>query len=249
MTASARDSCAVCRAPLPPDARFCGHCGGAIGAGRGRGRPLEDRAPWLLAAIAIAAALAGILVWLARNPAVPAQALAAEAPAAEAPADPGAPGAGLGMPGSPPDLSQMSPRERFDRLFDRIMRAATQGDAGTVTGFTPMALSAYAQLDTIDADARYDAALLRIHIGDVAGSEALADTILANAPDHLFGYMIHGSVAHWRKDAKSERAMYQAFLRHYPDEMKASRPEYQRHQTAVDDFRRTAELAVKGAGR
>ena len=56
--------------------------------------------------------------------------------------------------GAAPDISQLSPRERFDRLFNRIMQAAEQGDTAQVRRFTPMALGAYAQLDTIDADAR-----------------------------------------------------------------------------------------------
>ena len=51
----------------------------------------------------------------------------------------------------------MSPRERFNRLYNRIMTAAQSGDEATVSRFTPMALMAYAQLDTIDADAEKEA--------------------------------------------------------------------------------------------
>ena len=71
----------------------------------------------------------------------------------------------------------MSPRERFDRLYNRIMTAAENGDEGTVTNFTPMALSAYSMLDTVDADARYHAALIKLHTGDIAvigGAEVFA---------------------------------------------------------------------------
>ena len=42
----------------------------------------------------------------------------------------------------------MTPRERFDRLFNRIMQAAERGDSAQVERFTPMALGAYHQLDT-----------------------------------------------------------------------------------------------------
>src|SRR2546423_1717293 len=59
--------------------------------------------------------------------------------------------AGAGVAAGPaPDISQMSPRERFDRLFNRIMQAAQQGDSAQVQRFTPMALGAYAQLDSVD---------------------------------------------------------------------------------------------------
>ena len=64
----------------------------------------------------------------------------------------------------------MTPRERFDRLFNRIMEAGQQGDTAQVARFTPMALGAYAQLDTFDADARYHAAVLHLQVGRIAGA-------------------------------------------------------------------------------
>ena len=85
--------------------------------------------------------------------------------------------------GPAPDISNMTPRERFNRLYNRVMQAAQSGDEATVSRFTPMALAAYAQLDTIDSDARYHAALLKVHTGNVAESRALADTILAAIRD------------------------------------------------------------------
>ena len=51
------------------------------------------------------------------------------------------------------------------------MQAAEQGDTAQVERFTPMALGAYAQLDTINVDARYHAAVLRLQVGD-AGRRA-----------------------------------------------------------------------------
>jgi hypothetical protein len=134
----------------------------------------------------------------------------------------------------------MSPRERFNRLYNRIMQAAQAGDQATVTRFTPMALGAYAQLDTIDADARYHTALLKVHTGDVEASRALADSILAQSPGHLFGYIIQGTVARFRKDQKALGRAYSGFLKHYDAEMKAARPEYQDHRTSLDDFRKAA---------
>jgi hypothetical protein len=141
---------------------------------------------------------------------------------------------------APPDISNMSPRERFNRLYNRVMQAAQSGDEATVTRFTPMALMAYAQLDTIDADARYHTALLKVHTGDVTASGALADSILIQDPGHLFGYIIQGTVARFRKDEKALSRAYSGFLKHYDAEMKAARPEYAEHRTSLDDFRKAA---------
>ena len=106
-----------------------------------------------------------------------------------------------GAAGAAPDISQMTPRERFDRLFNRVMQAAEQGDTAQVERFTPMALGAYAQLDSINTDARYHAAVLQLQVGDAAGALALADTILARSPGHLFGYIVRGTPAGSRATA------------------------------------------------
>src|SRR5262249_54057108 len=141
---------------------------------------------------------------------------------------------------APPDISSMSPRERFDRLYNRIMRAAESGDEATVTRFTPMAIMAYAQLPDIDADARYHAALLKVHTGDAEGAGALADTILTQNPGHLFGYLIRGTVARWQKDEGTLASSYAAFLSHYDAEMKVGRSEYGEHSRALEEFRQAA---------
>jgi hypothetical protein len=148
--------------------------------------------------------------------------------------------------GTPPDISSMSPRERFNRLYNRVMTAAQSGDEETVGRFTPMALTAYAQLDSVDADARYHVALLEVHTGDVAGPKALADTILAQQPGHLFGYIIHGMVARWEKDDKALVRAYAGFLAHYDAEIKAGRQEYAEHSRSLDEFRKDA---LKASGR
>jgi len=149
--------------------------------------------------------------------------------------------------GAPPDISNMSPRERFDRLYNRVMQAAQSGDEATVARFTPMALMAYEQLDTLDADARYHAALLQVHTGDVAGPTAQADTIMRQVPGHLFGYIIQGTVARWQKNQKALDRAYAGFLSHYDAELKAGRVEYGEHKASLDEFRKAA-LEARGQG-
>jgi len=168
----------------------------------------------------------------------------APARAAEAAPDQGGEVGAVGPEESPPDLSTMSPRERFNRLYNRIMRGAEAGDEATVRRFTPMALMAYAQLDTVDADARFHAALLQVHTGNADGAKALGDTVLSQTPGHLFGYVILGTVARWKKDEPALRRAYAGFLQHYDAEMKAGRAEYEEHTRSLEDFRKAA-LAAK----
>jgi len=220
--------CRECGASVPAGARFCGLCGASATDGSPRSETPKATLPWTVAAVG-AVALAAILIVLMRrdqaSTAAAAQSTAAE-PAAVAEA--------------PPDISSMSPRERFDRLYNRIMRAAESGDEATVTRFTPMALMAYAQLPDIDADARYHAALLKVHTGDADGARALADTILTKNPSHLFGYLIRGTVARWQKDEGALASSYTAFLSHYDAEIKAGRSEYGEHSRAIEEFRQAA---------
>jgi hypothetical protein len=200
--------------------------------------------------VALLATIALTVVRGARAPAAPDMANAGAGSARESPGQPqdagGPAGAPSGSPpGSPPDISQMTPRERFDRLFNRVMQAAEQGDTAQVDRFTPMALGAYAQLDSVNADARYHAAVLRLQVGDVAGAQALADTLLARSPGHLFGYIIRGTAAEFRGDTAAARRAGREFLSHYDAERRADRIEYREHEPAIEDFKKRAETAKK----
>jgi hypothetical protein len=144
-----------------------------------------------------------------------------------------------------PDISAMTPRERFDRLFNRIMQAAERGDSLEVRRFTPMALGAYQQLEDHDLDARYHAAVLHLGVGDFAPAYALADTILGESPHHLFGYLIRGTAAGFQGDAAARARAERDFLQNYPAEMAAKRVEYLEHKPVIEDFRRQAENAKR----
>jgi hypothetical protein len=250
-------SCAGCRADLAPQARFCHRCGrpaGAAGASAAAaGLPRRERTAWLLAGVLCVGLLAAIVLTVVRGaaaPAAPDMANAGAQRAGESPGQPQGAGGPAGAPpgpasGSPPDISQMTPRERFDRLFNRVMQAAEQGDTAQVDRFTPMALGAYAQLDSVNADARYHAAVLRLQVGDVAGAEALADTLLARSPGHLFGYIVRGTAAEFRGDTAAALRAGREFLSHYDAERRADRIEYREHEPAIEDFKKRAETAEK----
>ena len=234
-------TCEGCHADLSPRARFCHRCGRPVGAGgvaapAGEPLPSRERTAWIVAGVLCAAFLAAILlrVWRPPAPVAPDMANAGSASAQAL----GSKGPAMGPA---PDISSMTPRERFDRLFNRIMQAAAAGDSAQVVRFTPMALGAYTQLDSIDADARYHAAVLRLQVGEVSGAVALADTILIRNPGHLFGYLVRGQAAELQGDTAAETSARRDFLAHYDAEMRADRTEYREHARVIDEFKQKSE--------
>lgn len=217
-------SCPKCQGTLRRGARFCPHCGAPA---PWNGAPGASRTPWIVAGVLGAALLGMLLLVVVRSQ-------------PRAAATPDAPFASSSGSGTPPDISNMSPRERFDRLYNRIMGAAESNDMATVTQFTPMAIMAYGQLDTIDVDARYHLALLKLHTSEVADVDAIADTILQEQPGHLFAYMVRGAVARFQRDSVALAKAYADFRSHYDAEVAAGRPEYTDHQRAVDEFLKAA---------
>ena len=225
-------SCPACKATLSPGARFCHRCGAPTGAAATTAR--RERVAWVLAGAAVLLALV-VVVWRigGARPAVPDMANAGNIQSVG------------GQPaGRAPDISAMSPRERFDRLYERVVRAAEAGDSLTVVQFAPMALGAYALLDTVNADARYHAAMIQLSVGEVAAALALADTISATAPEHLFADIVRGEAADRGNDTAGLARAYQRFLDHYDRELRAGRIEYQEHRPILDDFSTRARASL-----
>lgn len=227
------ERCARCGRNRSPGDRFCPGCGAPAGAGRGSER--GDRTGWIAAGAATLVLLGVLIAFLAKrepvgtNPVVPTM-VAPEA-------------AG----GTPPDISNMSPKERFDRLYNRVMAASESGDEATVSQFLPMATMAFQQLDTVDADARYHLAMMQMHTGQAGAAAAQADSILLAQPGHLFGYMVRASVSRWQKDDAARGKAEREFLSHYDAELAAKRPEYGEHARAVEQFRQRI-LEASGSG-
>lgn len=232
-TAVAAPACAACQSRLSPGARFCHRCGAPAAAAAGvSGR---ERLAWTLTGLAAVTALLAFLYRGNARPTVPDMGNAGNV---------GAAGAVPALAQRAPDISSISPRERFDRLWDRVVRAAEAGDSVTVIQFAPMALGAYSMMEDADADARYHAATINLVIGDFAAALALADTIQAQAPGHLFGDVVRGEVADRRNDATALTRSYREFLSHYDAELRAGRVEYAEHKPILDDFRTRAQASL-----
>ncbi|MEQ1758696.1 MAG: hypothetical protein ABL986_10280 [Vicinamibacterales bacterium] len=238
MTATVR-RCPSCREPL--HGPFCSECGAAASpaASADKRVPL----PYVIGGAAVL--LLGLLLLIRTSSDTAAPVVSTTPPAAVSAAPPVAGAAGLesGTPGTPPDLSAMTPVEQFDRLFDRVMRASEGGDTANVVAFAPMALAAYGMLASPDADARFHAGLIRIATGDLAGAKLLADSITAERPAHLFGIVLKGRIAEKGLDGASLTTAHRDFLAAYPAEMAAQRPEYPGHQTILDRFLQDARGA------
>lgn len=221
--ASAPAFCPACGAESA--GRFCPRCGHAIGAG-----PSPNRNAWLAAGLVVLLSLVTTLYLVARPPATAAAPDMLTA-------------GGTGLSGPAPSLGNMTPREMFDRLYNRVMTAAEAGDSASVVRLTAHGLAAYDQLQQVDADARYHAAVLHAQVGEVPQALALADTILADSPRHLLGYVIRGTVAQLTGDGPALARARADFLAAWVADPRREKPEYLDHQTVLDEFRKAAEAA------
>jgi hypothetical protein len=152
----------------------------------------------------------------------------------------GAPSANTGQQAPPPamgrapDISQLSPSERAERLYDRVMGAAERGRVDTVQFFLPMAMQAYANLGPLTPDQRYDLGRLAEVGGDATVAGAQADTILKGNSKHLLGLLLASRAARLRNDQKGIATWMGRLIAAEPAERKKELPEYLLHQNDID---------------
>lgn len=134
----------------------------------------------------------------------------------------------------------MSPNERANRLFNRVMILAEAGKGDSVRFFLPMALGAYNQLPDLGPDARYHIGLLQLAGGDVQAALAQADTIQRLVPTHLFIYVLRAHAYQQSGNTSQERRAYAEFLRNEAAETAKNREEYTDHRDALNNFKQEA---------
>ena len=235
--AAGSGACASCQTPLTPGAQFCHRCGARAPAGGGTSG--RERLAWGLAALGVAVAVVALLARGNTRPEAPDMGNVGNVGESRGSVAP--------LSQRAPDISNMPPRERFDRLWDRVVRAAEAGDSVTVIQFAPMALGAYSMLSPAetDADARYHAATIQLVIGDLPAVLAIADTLAAAAPGHLLADVLRGEVADRRNDVEALQRSYRDFLAHDAAEQRAGRTEYAEHKPVLDDFRTRARASIR----
>ena len=235
-------TCRTCTSLLTPGARFCHHCGTPVGTAVAPPPPERGTSaiPWIVASIALVALVA----------LVAAQRFSTSAGTAVAGASNALPPAQLGQaPGEQPmvrgpDISQLTPRERADRLFDRIMSLHERGRTDSIQFFAQMAIPAYQMLRPLDLDARYDMG----RIAEVAGigdfAHAQADTILRANPNHLLGLVLAIRTARLTGNESAATAFERRLIAAEPAERRRNLPEYVRHGADIDAALDVARVEV-----
>jgi hypothetical protein len=147
-----------------------------------------------------------------------------------------------------PDISAMSPQERADRLFDRVMLLNSQGKNDSVLFFAPMAISAYEMLSPMTADQRYDMGRIAEVAGALPLAKAQADTILSANPNHLLGLILAARIASLSGDSAARRRYETKFLAVEKGESARKLPEYERHQDDIVSAVTTARRSTGGKG-
>jgi hypothetical protein len=222
----------MCSAELTPGARFCHRCGASTAASTVARESKTNTLPWIVAALAFLALFAmaaGRGFNTRRGSTVDGSQNAL-------------PQVGLDDRGSSdtqsagaraPDISSLSPQERADRLYNRVMLLASEGKIDSVQFFAPMALTAYEMLSPLNVDQRYDMG----RIGEVAGAlpfaQAQADSILRENPNHLLGLILEARLATIAGDSARVRLYERKLLAVEKAELSRKRVEYSRHQDDI----------------
>lgn len=225
-------TCADCRALLTPGAHFCHRCGTPAGAKAPEpARAGRDPLPWAVALIALCALIA--LIGGQRF-------AAARGAGLDAPQN-AIPQAGLDFPAAgvrqgmrAPDISAMSPQERANRLYDRIMALHEQGKTDSVQFIAlNMFIPQLRSMEPLNAHLRYDLG----RVGEVAGTvdvaTAQADTILREQPNHLLGLILASRAARMRGDETAAREFDRKALAAEPTERAKRLEEYVAHSDDI----------------
>jgi hypothetical protein len=238
-------ACASCTAPLSPGAKFCHRCGTAVGAATTTRETKTNALPWIVAALAFLAlfAMAAGRGFNAR----PSSTVDGSANAL--------PQAGLDDRGAAtddqsagvraPDISKLSPQERADRLYNRVMLLASEGKIDSVQFFAPMAVQSYLLLQPLNADQRYDLGRIAEVTGALPLAKAQADTILLQNPNHLLGLILEARLAVIAADTTQLHAYERRLIGAQKSELGKKRDEYDRHQ---DDITTALQQARKSLG-
>jgi hypothetical protein len=138
-----------------------------------------------------------------------------------------------------PNISNLTPSEIADRLFNKIMLLNTQGKSDSVQFFAPMAVQAYQMMEQqqghpFDTDQRYDLGRKAEIAGAIPFAKAQADTILKQQPDHLLGLILAAHIAKLSGNTPALQEYTRHFARVKSAELTKNLPEYQRHRTDID---------------
>ncbi len=232
--------CAACGASLSAGARFCHRCGTPFGQELPLARTpaasggAASILPWgvaFVSLLALVAMVAGKNFGAAKGSGIDGSANSLPTQAVDgANAAPFAQGGG----GAAPNIANLSPSERANRLYSRIMEYAEAGKADSVAFFAPMAMASHEMLQEATTDERY-------HFGRIAEvtnapgvAKAQADTILQTAPTNLLGLLLGARAARLTNDNTAAKAFDRRLLKALDSELATRLPDYEMHRAEID---------------
>lgn len=238
--------CAACGAALSAGARFCHRCGTPVGQGlpltRQAAQPASGAAavlPWGVAFVALLALIAMVAGKNFGKPAgssldgsansLPTQELDGQAAPDGAPFAGGAAGGGAA-----PNIANLSPSERANKLYIRIMEYAELGKVDSVAFFAPMALASHEMLDGPTLDERYHYGRIAEVTGNAEVATAQADTIVKEQPDNLLGLLLAARAARMTKDEAAARGFDARLLKALNAQLATQAEEYVQHRAEID---------------
>jgi len=233
--------CAACGAALSAGARFCHRCGTPLGQGlpamRQPAAPATGVAavlPWgvaFVALLALVAMSAGKNFGAAKGSGIDGSSNSLPTQAVDGVAAGAAPPGGGG---AAPNIANLSPSERANRLYTRIMEYAEFGKVDSVAFFAPMALASHEMLENPTADERYHFGRIAEVTNNAAVARAQADTILQREPENLLGLLLSARAARMTGDDAGARGFDQRFLKALQAQLATGREEYQMHRAEID---------------
>ena len=230
--------CNKCGAKISGNAAFCNQCGAKAPGGGGGARASRrevaaetvggKNAPWWIVGAAMFVLIL-VVGWTMVRP--------------EGPSTPAGMPAGGGVDPNAPgttDISQMSPREAADRLFDRVMRTISAGDTAGALGFQPMAINAFEMAEPLDLDGMFHMALLQ-ELSDPSAALATARRMMESEPDHVLALGMAAESAARLGDQETAVTLFRKLLEVYDVQFARNLPEYEGHRNVMVAMKANAE--------
>ncbi len=224
--------CNQCGEKLAPSAAFCNQCGAKVG-GSHRGAAAAaamggKNLPWWIGGFAMIGLIVfGLVSYLPSG-----------APAGPAGMPPAGVPAGLGPP---PDISSMTPRERADQLYDRVMRSVSTGDSVEAQFFLPMAIEAYQLARPLDHDGLFHMSLLNRTAMNLEAALDNALEVLEEDPNHVLALSAAAEAAVDLGLLDEAEGYYRYLVDVFERETARALTEYERHSPIMESARAAAE--------